>query len=109
MLQELILTYNVILRKILSFLNMVDVAQLAERLVVAQVVVGSSPIIHPSPSGRSADRLARLLWEQEVGSSNLLAPTSLYCDYTKRGVNIDKSMKAIKREHKSNGLGRINP
>ncbi len=26
---------------------MVDVAQLVERLVVAQVVVGSSPIIHP--------------------------------------------------------------
>ncbi len=28
-----------------------------------------------SYSGRSAARLARLLWEQEVGSSNLLAPT----------------------------------
>ena len=26
-------------------------------------------------SGRSAARLARLLWEQEVGSSNLPAPT----------------------------------
>ncbi len=26
---------------------MVDVAQLVERLVVAQVAVGSSPIIHP--------------------------------------------------------------
>ncbi len=82
---------------ILGFLNMVDVAQLAERLVVAQVVVGSSPIVHPTGSykcrvlrcnipatgyrllilsGRSAARLARLLWEQEVGSSNLLAPTT---------------------------------
>ncbi len=67
---------------------MVDVAQQVERLVVAQVVVGSSPIIHPlgdaiprflltanCHSGRGAARLARLLWEQEVGSSNLLAPT----------------------------------
>lgn len=27
---------------------MVDVAQLAERLVVVQVVAGSSPVVHPS-------------------------------------------------------------
>ena len=42
-----------------------------------QVVVGSNPIIHPF-SGRSAARLARLLWEQKVGGSNPLAP--IYCE-----------------------------
>ena len=35
-------------------------------------------ISRDSISGRSAAWLARLLWEQEVGSSNLPAPTLLF-------------------------------
>ena len=46
---------------------------------MAQEVVGSSPITHPIDqkfiSGCGAVRLAHLLWEQGVGSSNLSTPT----------------------------------
>ena len=50
---------------------------------MAQEAVGSSPITHPrkvlkyqdTNSGCSVARLARLLWEQEVGGSNPLTPT----------------------------------
>ncbi len=51
---------------------------------MAQEAVGSSPITHPRKvlkyqdkrnSGCSVARLARLLWEQEVGGSNPLTPT----------------------------------
>ena len=51
---------------------------------MAQEAVGSSPITHPKKvlkyqdkrnSGCSVARLARLLWEQEVGGSNPLTPT----------------------------------
>ena len=42
---------------------------------MAQEAVGSSPITHPSFSGYSVVRLTRLLWEQEIGSSNLSTPT----------------------------------
>ena len=46
---------------------------------MAQEAVGSSPITHPielsTLSGCGAVRLAHLLWEQGVGSSNLSTPT----------------------------------
>ena len=51
---------------------------------MAHEAVGSSPITHPRKvlkyqdkrnSGCSVARLARLLWEQEVGGSNPLTPT----------------------------------
>ena len=46
---------------------------------MAQEAVGSSPITHPIDqkfiSGCGAVRLAHLLWEQGVGSSNLSTPT----------------------------------
>ena len=54
---------------------------------MAQEAVGSSPITHPKKvlkyqdkrnSGCSVARLARLLWEQEVGGSNPLTPTILF-------------------------------
>jgi hypothetical protein len=67
--------HRIILR---SLLSVVGVAQLVERLTVAQAVAGSSPVAHPIIlTGSSAAWLAHLLWEQGAVGSNPTFPTSL--------------------------------
>ena len=55
---------------------MVDVAQLVEPWIVIPVVAGSNPVIHPT-FGAWRSLVAHLVWDQGVGGSNPLAPTSL--------------------------------
>ena len=54
----------------------VAVVQLEEYRLAKSKVAGSSPVCHSNTSERSSVWLERLIWDQNVGSSNLSTPTS---------------------------------